>query len=103
MKIIHIIVQDQDGQNNNISKQFLTIYYFYYLISGDILIILKSFSLKRNVRTLMCKDESPHDIPYIHGIRAVNALALVIFHKSAALAFKAYINRTDMVEVKYNS
>ncbi|KAJ9593680.1 hypothetical protein L9F63_014775, partial [Diploptera punctata] len=68
------------------------------VFKGKILSILKAFSLQKNVKTLLCKDKSTDDIPYLHGIRALNALALVIFHKSAALAFRPFINRTSMIE-----
>ena len=41
-----------------------------------------------------------NNINCLNGIRSLNALALLIFHKSAALFFNPYVNRTYMSEVK---
>lgn len=36
------------------------------------------------------------DIPSVHGIRFINAIMLVVAHKSMALFYQPYANRTDM-------
>jgi hypothetical protein len=71
----------------------------FFLISGKTLRLIKAFSLKRNLRTLLNTESAPSDITCLHGIRALNALALIIFHKSVALHFNPYVNRTHMAEV----
>ncbi|XP_055600965.1 nose resistant to fluoxetine protein 6 [Uranotaenia lowii] len=59
---------------------------------------LTSFSLIRNTRSIFCVKEDPNDVSCVHGIRFLNALLLVIAHKSMALFFNPYVNRTDMSE-----
>ncbi|PSN54850.1 hypothetical protein C0J52_12406 [Blattella germanica] len=44
------------------------------------------------------EDSHPDDISCIHGIRALNALALVIFHKSVAFFFNPISNRTSTIK-----
>jgi hypothetical protein len=61
---------------------------------------MKAFSLKKNVLTLLNTENVSNDIACLHGIRTLNAVALIIFHKSVALYFNPYVNRTYMVEVK---
>ncbi|XP_027843539.2 nose resistant to fluoxetine protein 6-like [Aphis gossypii] len=60
--------------------------------------VLHSFSLIRNVRQLLSVNESPEDIRSIHGIRALNAFMLLASHKSMAMFFNPYSNRTAMTE-----
>ncbi|VVC30375.1 Nose resistant-to-fluoxetine protein, N-terminal,Acyltransferase 3 [Cinara cedri] len=60
--------------------------------------ILYSFSLKRNVRQLLDVNETPDDIKSVHGIRALNAFMLLASHKSMAMFFNPYSNRTSMSE-----
>lgn len=59
-----------------------------------------AFSLKRNMRKLFSMDRNCGDIASLHGIRAINALMLIVAHKSMALLFNPYVNRTEMAEVK---
>ncbi|XP_058815479.1 O-acyltransferase like protein isoform X2 [Topomyia yanbarensis] len=59
---------------------------------------LTAFSLIRNTRTIFCVKDDPNDVACVHGIRFLNALLLVIAHKSMALFFNPYVNRTDMSE-----
>lgn len=40
----------------------------------------------------------PNDIQAVHGIRFLNAFLLVVSHKSMALFFDPYVNRTQMTE-----
>lgn len=59
---------------------------------------LASFSLIRNTRAIFCVKEDPNDVACVHGIRFFNAMLLVIAHKSMALFFNPYTNRTSMSE-----
>ncbi|KAG8282144.1 hypothetical protein J6590_043688 [Homalodisca vitripennis] len=60
--------------------------------------VLLAFSLVTNSRKLMSMAQSPDDIHSVHGIRALNAIMLLMSHKSMALFFHPYINRTTMTE-----
>ncbi|KAJ3653264.1 hypothetical protein Zmor_012524 [Zophobas morio] len=58
-----------------------------------------AFSLLKNAMTLTTIQKSGDDLAAIHGIRFFNAIFLVLAHKSMAVFFAAYVNRTEMVEV----
>lgn len=58
-----------------------------------------TFSLKKNGKALFSLKRDPDDIPCIHGIRFVNAMMLILAHKSMALFFQPYVNRTEMTEI----
>lgn len=58
-----------------------------------------AFSLRKNVITLISTKRSADDIEAVHGIRFLNAIMLLLAHKSMALFFLPYANRTEMVEV----
>ncbi|XP_043525105.1 nose resistant to fluoxetine protein 6-like [Frieseomelitta varia] len=60
--------------------------------------LLLSFSLKRNFKKLVSLERRQNDIATLHGIRAINALMLLLAHKSMALFFNPYANRTEMSE-----
>ncbi|XP_012283860.1 nose resistant to fluoxetine protein 6 [Orussus abietinus] len=60
--------------------------------------IFLSFSLKRNLKQLFSLNRSESDIATLHGVRALNALMLILAHKSMALFFNPYVNRTAMTE-----
>ncbi|XP_069696137.1 uncharacterized protein [Periplaneta americana] len=60
--------------------------------------LVKAFSLRKNWRTLLNTDSNQHDIPCLHGIRSLNAFALLLFHKSVVLYFSPFVNRNYMVE-----
>lgn len=68
----------------------------YYVNVNEILL---SFSLKRNFRKLISLKRSQDDIAAVHGVRAINALMLIVAHKSMAIFFYPYANRTTMAEV----
>ncbi|EFA13376.2 hypothetical protein TcasGA2_TC010604 [Tribolium castaneum] len=59
-----------------------------------------AFSLRKNWTTLVTIKRSSDDIEAIHGIRFLNAFLLVLAHKSMAMFFTPYMNRTEMIEVK---
>lgn len=61
--------------------------------------VVLSFSLKRNILKLVSVKRTESDIATIHGVRALNALLLLSAHKSMALFFNPYTNRTEMSEV----
>ncbi|KAK0172238.1 hypothetical protein PV328_005583 [Microctonus aethiopoides] len=60
--------------------------------------IILAFSLKRNYLKLVSLKQSNDDIPTLHGIRALNAFLLILGHKSMALIFIPFMNRTEMSE-----
>ncbi|XP_052873828.1 nose resistant to fluoxetine protein 6 [Anopheles cruzii] len=66
---------------------------------GDPAELLTAFSLIRNVRAIVCLKEERNDIACVHGIRFLNAMLLLIAHKSMALFFNPYVNRTEMSEI----
>ncbi|GLV41432.1 drop dead [Carabus blaptoides fortunei] len=59
---------------------------------------LMAFSLKKNITSLISLKRSEGDIASVHGIRFLNAIMLIMAHKSMALFFNPYINRTEMAE-----
>jgi hypothetical protein len=60
---------------------------------------MQAFSLHKNLLALFSLSRSPDDIESVHGVRAVSALLLMVAHKSMALFFNPYMNRTTMAEV----
>ncbi|XP_049535745.1 nose resistant to fluoxetine protein 6-like [Anopheles darlingi] len=60
---------------------------------------LTAFSLIKNTRSIVCLKEERNDISCVHGIRFLNAMLLLIAHKSMALFFNPYVNRTEMSEI----
>ncbi|KAI5700102.1 hypothetical protein M8J75_014303 [Diaphorina citri] len=64
--------------------------------SGLVTQCLMGFSLIKNTKKLISLDRSPDDIECVHGIRTLNAFMLLLSHKSMALFFNPYINRTQM-------
>ncbi|RLU26672.1 hypothetical protein DMN91_000469 [Ooceraea biroi] len=71
-------------------------FYEHYKIPANELLL--SFSLKRNVRKLFSMERPKGDIAVLHGVRFLNSLLLLIAHKSMALFFIPYVNRTFMGE-----
>lgn len=60
-----------------------------------------SFSLKRTFKSLFSLKRPEGDIKAVHGIRCLNAIMLLVSHKSIAIFFYPYLNRTEMAEVLY--
>ncbi|XP_025992851.1 O-acyltransferase like protein [Solenopsis invicta] len=60
--------------------------------------LLLSFSLKRNIRKLFSLERPKGDIESLHGLRFLNSLLLLTAHKSMAIFFMPYMNRTYMSE-----
>ncbi|XP_011558480.3 nose resistant to fluoxetine protein 6 [Plutella xylostella] len=61
--------------------------------------LLNAFSLKRNFRKLFDLSDSQTRIKGLDAFRGLNALALLIAHKSMALAHNSYVNKLTMSEV----
>lgn len=61
--------------------------------------MLEAFSLRRNIRSLLDTETPRHDIPSLHGIRALNAVGLLLSHKQMALLFLPFVNRTTIAQV----
>ncbi|XP_058797973.1 nose resistant to fluoxetine protein 6-like [Phymastichus coffea] len=59
---------------------------------------VRAFSLKRNALKLVSLERADGDIAILHGIRALNAFMLILSHKSMAIFFNPYVNRTSMTE-----
>ncbi|KAH8331979.1 hypothetical protein KR067_006582 [Drosophila pandora] len=57
-----------------------------------------AFSLDKNLRWLFSTSSAPGDIEAVHGIRFLNAMMLIFSHKSMAMFFNPYNNRTAMSE-----
>uniref|UniRef100_A0A336N027 CSON009625 protein n=1 Tax=Culicoides sonorensis TaxID=179676 RepID=A0A336N027_CULSO len=73
-----------------------SLYEYYKTDNKNVWIV--AFSLIKNTKNILNLKREPNDIACIHGIRAVNAYLLIISHKSMALFFNPYINRTSMAE-----
>lgn len=57
-----------------------------------------AFSIRKNLRATFNLKRAPTDIESIHGIRFFNAFLLLVSHKSMAIFFDPYINRTQLSE-----
>jgi hypothetical protein len=68
-------------------------------VSARAMEVLLAFSLLSNGQRLISTSQSPEDIHCVHGIRALNAFMLLMSHKSMALFFNPFVNRTAMTEV----
>ncbi|KAG7202798.1 hypothetical protein KM043_009961 [Ampulex compressa] len=71
-------------------------YFDHYKIPASEMFL--AFSLKRNATKLFSITKGESDIETLHGVRALNAVMLLIAHKNMALFFNPYINRTYMAE-----
>ncbi|EFN89881.1 O-acyltransferase like protein [Harpegnathos saltator] len=72
-------------------------YYDHHRIPASELLL--SFSLKRNLQKLMSLKRPQGDIASLHGIRFLNSIMLIVSHKSMAVFYDPYINRTYMTEL----
>ncbi|XP_065364375.1 nose resistant to fluoxetine protein 6 [Calliphora vicina] len=59
---------------------------------------LCAFSLEKNLGWLFSTSSSADDIQAVHGLRLLNAIMLLFSHKSMAMFFNPYNNRTEMSE-----
>lgn len=60
--------------------------------------LLEAFNLKKNVKKFLNVNSSD-EARGVDGIRALCALGLILGHKSVALFFSPYTNKTSMAEV----
>ncbi|GBP48278.1 Nose resistant to fluoxetine protein 6 [Eumeta japonica] len=61
--------------------------------------ILNAFSLRRNWKKLVDTPETSARVKGVDAIRGVNAFALLIVHKSMAMAHNPYVNKVHLSEV----
>ncbi|CAG9562958.1 unnamed protein product [Danaus chrysippus] len=61
--------------------------------------LLNAFSLKRNFKKLFDLTDSPTRVKGIDAFRGLNAFALLLAHKSMAMAHSPYVNKTSYSEV----
>ncbi|KAG5878798.1 hypothetical protein JTB14_026062 [Gonioctena quinquepunctata] len=59
---------------------------------------IMAFSFKENFMNSINLKRSSSDIEAVHGIRCLNAVLLLVSHKSMATFFQPYSNRTEYVE-----
>ena len=78
---------------------YLLTEYMYFLLASKVHPALMAFSFRRNWQKLISIEKSEGDIPILHGVRAVHVLALLLSHKSVAMLYSPYANRTDISKV----
>ncbi|XP_046978716.1 nose resistant to fluoxetine protein 6 [Vanessa cardui] len=61
--------------------------------------LLNAFSLKRNLRKVFDLSDSPTRVKGVDAFRGINAFALLLAHKSMAMAHSPYVNKTSYSEV----
>lgn len=61
--------------------------------------LLNAFSLKRNLRKMFDLSDAATKIKGLDAFRGMNALALLIAHKSMAMAHSPFINKVSYAEV----
>lgn len=61
--------------------------------------LLNAFSLRRNFKRVFDLSDSPTRVKGVDVFRGINALALLLAHKSMAMAHSPYINKTKYSEV----
>uniref|UniRef100_S4NN86 Drop dead n=1 Tax=Pararge aegeria TaxID=116150 RepID=S4NN86_9NEOP len=61
--------------------------------------LLNAFSLKRNLRKVFDLTDSPSRVKGVDAFRGLNAFALLVAHKSMAMAHNPYVNKTSYSEV----
>lgn len=64
---------------------------------------IMAFSIKENFMSSISMERPSTDIETVHGIRCVNAILLLVSHKSMAVFFQPAPNRTAYVEVSKNT
>ncbi|XP_063911906.1 nose resistant to fluoxetine protein 6-like isoform X2 [Zophobas morio] len=80
-----------------VSTSSLLDHFFDVPNNGIILQLLMAFSLKKNVSKFLKIKENDIEIRGIDGIRALNAVALLMSHKAVSLFFYPFMNRTATV------
>jgi hypothetical protein len=62
---------------------------------------VQAFSLRKNVSALFRLSRSPDEIESLHGLRTFSVLLVLVAHKSMALFFSPFLNRTTKAEVNF--
>nr|XP_022903854.1 nose resistant to fluoxetine protein 6 [Onthophagus taurus] len=73
-----------------------TLYELFYKGSKNDLIV--AFSMFKNIKKVFATSKGENDIEAVHVIRFLNAIMLLAAHKSMALLYLPYVNRTDSSE-----
>lgn len=81
---------------HTLNFKFFTEVFIITLIAGK---IIKAFSLCQNFQLLMDTKKKSDEVSCLHGIRALNSLALLLSHKQMALLFVPYTNRIFTAQV----
>lgn len=62
--------------------------------------LLNAFSLKRNLRKVFDLSDAATRVKGVDAFRGINALALLVAHKSMAMAHNPYVNKVSFSEVR---
>lgn len=57
--------------------------------------LLNAFSLKRNLKKVFDLSDAPTRVRGVDAFRGMNAFALLLAHKSMAMAHNPYVNKTS--------
>ncbi|KAL3278416.1 hypothetical protein HHI36_013738 [Cryptolaemus montrouzieri] len=101
------IIKDNADFGNKIAKYFFGFLILITLIAtikgqSEFLLqnklgkIVDCFNLQNNWHSMKNIRESDQEVKVLHGIRFLSALALLVSHKTMALFYNPYINRTVM-------
>jgi hypothetical protein len=61
--------------------------------------LLNAFSLKRNLKKVFDLSDAPSSVKGVDSFRGLNALALLVVHKSMAMAHNPYVNKANFAAV----
>lgn len=64
-----------------------------------ILEVIECFAIQKNFTNLIKIQNNEDAVKGVHGLRFLNAVALLLVHKSMGLLYNPYINRAAMAEV----
>lgn len=65
---------------------------------AEIMAVVHCLSARRSLQRLLDTRAGRGDVACLHGVRGINALGLLVAHKSVALLFKPYVNRSAAVQ-----
>lgn len=65
----------------------------------SLLQLVRCLSARQNWRRLIDTRQEEGAVAVLHGVRGINALGLLVAHKSVALLYQPYVNRTAAVAV----
>ncbi|XP_046666118.1 nose resistant to fluoxetine protein 6-like isoform X2 [Homalodisca vitripennis] len=61
--------------------------------------VVDAFCVRRNVRRLLDTTGAQGEVSALNGVRALNAMALLLSHKQMALLFLPFVNRTQLAQL----